>query len=101
MRADVASGSPCRSVAAGPAASFWLATLVPSTTLCGVGASLSSDSRSARGSGLGDGLLVWGVCACAPATERATTSNNPARDVLFIRKFRAILQNLSGGTSVA
>ena len=87
MRDDAPSGSACRSVAAGPAASGRLSGVVPTTTPCGVVAVRSSSFGS--DCGLGAGLLVGSVCACAPANEMAMKSNNPARDVFCIGKFRA------------
>ena len=45
-----------------------------------------------RDSGAGEGFLAGCVCAWAPANEMAMTSNNPARDVLFILEFRAVTE---------
>ena len=113
MRAPASSGSPCRSVAAGPAASGRLSGIVPTTAPGGAIASLSSASASFGGldggagvtvrgrvSRFGEGVGVGGVCACAPANEVAMTSN-PAREILFIGNSKLTYKLVSGETSVA
>jgi hypothetical protein len=111
MRAPASSGSPWRSVAAGPAASGRLSGTVPTTAAGGV-ASLSSAPASVGGSDRGAGVTVrgrvsrfgegvWfgGVCACAPANEVAMTSN-PAREILFIGNSK-LTSNLFRGKQVS
>src|ERR1051325_2704412 len=100
-RAEAASGSARRSVAAGPATSGPRSGTVPTIVPCGMvatvsagsgrrgvaaGAGVSGEGEIIRGrdSEVGKGFLGSGVCAGAPITEM--TSDRAAKEILFIGK---------------